>query len=64
MDVFKANHDPLSVGIIANAFGDDTNIVNYIKQSTQVPAWDFEVVSHGFVHGKFILQLLLHEDAS
>lgn len=57
MDTFKENNDPISVGIISSAFGKDDNIVDYIKDSTQVDDWDFEVVSHGYYHRKPLLIL-------
>lgn len=60
-DVFKENKDPLSVGIIANVFGGNNQIVNYVKTATQISDWDYEVVSHGFVHERFDQKPLLNQ---
>jgi peptidoglycan/xylan/chitin deacetylase (PgdA/CDA1 family) len=53
MDVFKGSNLPISVGIIANYFGTDATIVNYIKTGLQDTAWDFEVANHGWNHEYF-----------
>eukprot|EP01114_Cavostelium_apophysatum_P018399 TRINITY_DN5682_c0_g1_i1.p1 TRINITY_DN5682_c0_g1~~TRINITY_DN5682_c0_g1_i1.p1 ORF type:complete len:617 (-),score=175.46 TRINITY_DN5682_c0_g1_i1:59-1909(-) len=53
MDVFKESKIPLSVGIIANIFGQDENIVEYVKTALEIPDWNFEVGNHGFNHEYF-----------
>jgi peptidoglycan/xylan/chitin deacetylase (PgdA/CDA1 family) len=53
MDVFKTENLPISVGIIANYFGEDATIVDYITTSLQVPGYDFEVANHGYNHEYF-----------
>jgi peptidoglycan/xylan/chitin deacetylase (PgdA/CDA1 family) len=57
IDIFKADQLPLTIGIIANAFGDDDTIVSYVQQSLQQsfqpPLWDFEIANHGWNHEYF-----------
>eukprot|EP01114_Cavostelium_apophysatum_P002824 TRINITY_DN1252_c1_g1_i1.p1 TRINITY_DN1252_c1_g1~~TRINITY_DN1252_c1_g1_i1.p1 ORF type:complete len:518 (-),score=121.70 TRINITY_DN1252_c1_g1_i1:57-1610(-) len=53
MDVFKAELTPISPGIIANAFGDDDTIVNYMKSGLKKSGWDFNIVNHGWNHESF-----------
>ncbi|UVS69626.1 polysaccharide deacetylase family protein [Nitrososphaera viennensis] len=53
MDEFEKRDLPLTVGIIANYFGQDEKIVSYVKQG--VAAGRLEVANHGWNHEKFTL---------
>lgn len=55
MNIFKASKIPLTVGVISNNFGLDTNIVNAINQNLADTEWDFEIANHGWKHENFSL---------
>jgi hypothetical protein len=44
---------PLTIGIIANEFGSDKNLVSYINSSLYDTTWEFEVADHGWNHEDF-----------
>ena len=55
IEFFKERNLPLTIGIIANAFGDDQKLVNYIKSSVG-HASKIEVANHGWDNEPLTLQ--------
>ena len=53
MKTFRDRHLPLTIGIIANYFGSDTTIVNYVNQGLADSTWKLEVADHGWNHEDF-----------
>jgi len=53
IDVFKTAQLPMTVGVIANYFGEDETIVDYIKECLQTPGFDIEIANHGYNHEDF-----------
>jgi len=53
INVFWNNNVPLTVGIIANYFGEDANMVDYIESAIQDETFDLEIANHGFNHEDF-----------
>ena len=53
ISTFRTQKVPLTIGIIANQFGLDTTLVNYIGQSMTDTAWEFEIADHGYNHEDF-----------
>ena len=47
MDVFRSRNVPLTVGIIANGYGQDVSMVNYLNDSIfKFPSWELEIADH------------------
>jgi peptidoglycan/xylan/chitin deacetylase (PgdA/CDA1 family) len=53
MNTFLDNHLGVTVGIIANNFGSDTDLVNFISSKASNPANMFEISNHGLYHEDF-----------
>jgi peptidoglycan/xylan/chitin deacetylase (PgdA/CDA1 family) len=53
INLFKNQQLPLTIGIIANEFGHDNDIVQFVKDSLQVPGFNLEVANHGWNHEEF-----------
>jgi len=53
MNVFKNRSLPFTGCVIANSFGTDPSIVDYVKAAVLDPSWDFLVVNHGWNHEYF-----------
>ena len=51
MDIFNERDVPLTIGIIGNEIGEDTQIVSYINQS--IPNNLLEIANHGWKHEDF-----------
>lgn len=54
--VFEENSTPLSVGIIANNFGEDDSMLSFIRsnlESAQHSGWNIEIANHGYNHESF-----------
>lgn len=47
LSAFRSRNVPLTVGIIANYFGGDPNMVSYMNESLfQYPNWEMEIADH------------------
>ena len=53
MKVFQTRKIPMTVGIIANQFGQDTRVLDFIKQGIADASWDYEIADHGWDHEDF-----------
>ena len=51
MDIFNERDIPITLGIIGNEIGEDTQIVSYINQS--IPSNLLEIANHGWKHEDF-----------
>lgn len=49
METFTRNNIPLTIGIVANAFGDDVKITNFVRDNIN----KLEIASHGTDHSLF-----------
>jgi len=49
METFTRNNIPLTIGIVANAFGDDVKITNFVRNNIN----KLEIASHGTDHSLF-----------
>jgi peptidoglycan/xylan/chitin deacetylase (PgdA/CDA1 family) len=53
LTTFHDQKIPLTIGIIANQFGLDANLVSYINSSLADKTWDLEIADHGWDHEDF-----------
>ena len=51
MNIFKERNIPITIGIIGNEIGEDTQIISYINQS--IPSNLLEIANHGWKHEDF-----------
>jgi hypothetical protein len=50
IDVFKTAKVPMTIGIIANEFGEDPDMVGYVQSAISYAKdnnWQLEIASHG-----------------
>src|SRR3990170_1833599 len=55
MNTFQKNNKSLTVGIIGNYFGNDTAIVNFLKEKLENNTSSLEIANHGWNHEDFTL---------
>ena len=53
MHVFDKKHASLTIGIIGNIFGDDSKLIQYIKNNTKNKESPIEIANHGWNHENF-----------
>jgi len=53
IEVFQQQKTPLTIGIIANYFGLDATLLEYMKSILNDNQWDLEIANHGFNHEDF-----------
>jgi len=53
MSIFESNALPLTIGIIANYYGTDKNIVDFVKANIHSKAYCLEISDHGWNHEDF-----------
>ena len=55
MTIFEKNGLPLTIGIIANYYGTDRNIVDFVKTNIQSKAYCLEIADHGLIYSSKFL---------
>ena len=55
INTFQKNDTSLTIGIIGNYFGNDTTIVNFLKEKLKDNVTSLEIANHGWNHEDFTL---------
>jgi len=53
MKTFEKNNASLTIGIVGGQFGNDTKLINYIKENTNTDKSFLEIANHGWMHENF-----------
>lgn len=57
INLFRELNAPLSIGVIAYYFGDDTGNVAFVRNmmvnASQSPCFQMEIANHGYYHEQF-----------